>query len=78
MLRNIVGPPLALMGAVLAARSSFRVRYGGRQGSGTGVDDPFTGVGATLAAAAPLGSLFAPLGFAALQASCCAARAAPG
>jgi hypothetical protein len=61
MLRNIFGPLLALIGAVLAVRSSFRVPYGGHHGSGLRVDDLFTGVGITPAAAALLGSLFPAL-----------------
>jgi hypothetical protein len=68
MLRNIFGPLLALVGAVLAVWSPFRIWYGGRQGSDIRVDDLFTGVGATPADAALLGSLFLPLGFAALLA----------
>ncbi|CAG7638805.1 hypothetical protein [Actinacidiphila bryophytorum] len=68
MLRNIFGPLLALVGAVLAVWSPFRIWYGGRQGSDIRVDDLFTGAGATPADAALLGSLFLPLGFAALLA----------
>ncbi|WP_329178242.1 hypothetical protein [Streptomyces sp. NBC_01477] len=68
MLRNISGSLLALIGAVLAVQSPFRVWYGGRHGSDIRVDDLFTGVGVTPAAAALLGSLFLPLGFAALLA----------
>lgn len=58
MLRNIPGSLLALIGAVPAVRSSFRVRYGGCHGSDIRVGDLFTGVGATPATAALLGSLF--------------------
>lgn len=68
MLRNIFGSLLALIGAVLAVWSPFRIWYGGRQGSDIRVDDLFTGVGATPTDAALLGSLFLPLGFAALLA----------
>ncbi|SHL94228.1 hypothetical protein [Actinacidiphila paucisporea] len=68
MLRNIFGSLLALIGAALAVWSSFRVWYGGRHGTDIRVDDLFTGVGVTPATAALLGSLFLPLGFAALLA----------
>jgi hypothetical protein len=68
MLRNISGSLLALIGAVLAVWSPFRVWYGGRQGSDIRVDDLFTGAGASTADATPLGSLLLPFAFAALLA----------
>ncbi|MFG1809040.1 hypothetical protein [Streptomyces sp. NPDC049040] len=66
MLRNILGSLIALIGAALAVWSPFRIWYGGRHGSDIRVHDLFTGVGAGPADAALLGSLFLPLGFAAL------------
>jgi hypothetical protein len=68
MLRNISGSLLALIGAVLAVWSPFRVWYGGRQGSDIRVDDLFTGAGVSTADATPLGSLLLPFAFAALLA----------
>lgn len=45
MLRNISGPLLALVGAVLAVRSPFRIRYGRHQGSDIRVDGLFPEAG---------------------------------
>ncbi|MEU6853391.1 hypothetical protein ABZ901_26130 [Actinacidiphila alni] len=66
MFRTVVGSLLALIGAAGAVWSPFRAWYGGRHGSGIRVDDLFTGVGVTPDKAALLGSLFLPMGFAAL------------
>jgi hypothetical protein len=66
MVRNVVGSLLALAGAAAAVRSPFRSWYGGRHGSDIRVDDLFTSVGVTHHDAALLGSLFLPMGFAAL------------
>jgi hypothetical protein len=68
MLRNISGSLLALIGAVLAVWNPFRVWYGGRPGARIRVDGLFTGAGVTPDDAALLGSLFLPMGFAALLA----------
>ncbi|MGW5352110.1 hypothetical protein ACWERV_16575 [Streptomyces sp. NPDC004031] len=68
MLRNISGSLLALIGAVLAVWSPFRIWYGGRLGSRIRVDGLFTGAGVTPDDAALLGSLFLPMAFAALLA----------
>ncbi|WP_052397184.1 hypothetical protein [Streptomyces sp. NRRL F-5123] len=68
MLRNISGSLLALIGAVLAVWSPFRIWYGGRLGSRIRVDGLFTGAGVTPDDAALLGSLFLPMSFAALLA----------
>jgi hypothetical protein len=66
MIRTVFGSLLALIGAAIAVWSPFRSRYGGRHGSRFRVDDLFTGVGVTPDNAALLGSLFLPMGFAAL------------
>ncbi|WP_405582648.1 hypothetical protein [Streptomyces sp. NBC_01190] len=66
MIRNTLGSLLALAGAVVVVQSPFHPWYGGRHGTGIRVDDLFTSVGATPHDAAPLGSLFLPMGFAAL------------
>jgi len=66
MFRNILGSLLALAGAAAGVRSPFRPWYAGRHGSDIRVDDLFTGVGVTPHGAAPLDSLFLPMGFAAL------------
>jgi hypothetical protein len=66
MVRNILGSLLALAGAAAAVWCPFRAWYDGRHGSGIRVDDLFTGVGVTDRDAALLGSLFLPMGFAAL------------
>lgn len=66
MVRNIMGSLLALAGAAAAVWSPFRAWYDGRHGSNIRVDDLFTGVGVTDHDAALLGSLFLPMGFAAL------------
>ncbi|NUS12099.1 MAG: hypothetical protein HOY69_11960 [Streptomyces sp.] len=68
MLRNISGSLLALIGAVLAVWSPFRVWYGGRLGSDVRVDGLFTGAGVSPGGAALLGSLFLPMAFAAVLA----------
>lgn len=66
MVRNIMGSLLALAGATAAVWSPFRAWYDGRHGSDIRVNDLFTGVGVTDHDAALLGSLFLPMGFAAL------------
>lgn len=66
MIRTVFGSLLALIGAAIAVWSPFRSWYGGRHGSRFRVDDLFTGVGVTPDNAALLGSLFLPMGFAAL------------
>jgi 4-hydroxybenzoate polyprenyltransferase len=66
MIRNVLAPLLALIGAAAAVWSPFRAWYDGRHGSDIRVDDLFTGVGVTPDRAALLGSLFLPMGFAAL------------
>lgn len=66
MVRNIMGSLLALAGATAAVWCPFRAWYDGRHGSDIRVDDLFTGVGVTDHDAALLGSLFLPMGFAAL------------
>lgn len=66
MIRTILASVLALVGAAAAVWSPFRAWYDGRHGSDIRVDDLFTGVGVTPDRAALLGSLFLPLGFAAL------------
>lgn len=66
MVRNVVGSLLALAGATAAVWCPFRAWYGGRHGSDIRVNDLFTGVGVTDHDAALLGSLFLPMGFAAL------------
>ena len=66
MVRNVMGSLLALAGAAAAVWSPFRAWYDGRHGSDIRVNDLFTGVGVTDHDAALLGSLFLPMGFAAL------------
>jgi hypothetical protein len=66
MVRNFLASLLALAGAAIAVWSPFQPWYDGRNGTGVRVDDLFTGVGVTTRHAAPLGSLFLPMGFAAL------------
>lgn len=66
MIRNVVGSILSLAGAAVAVWSPFLAWYDGRQGSDIRVDDLFTDVGVTPHDAALLGSLFLPMGFAAL------------
>ncbi|BBA97901.1 hypothetical protein RVR_3872 [Actinacidiphila reveromycinica] len=66
MVRNIMGSLLALAGAAAAVWCPFRAWYDGRHGSDVRIDDLFTGVGVTGRDAALLGSLFLPMGFAAL------------
>ncbi|MEW1859041.1 MULTISPECIES: hypothetical protein [unclassified Streptomyces] len=66
MVRNVMGSLLALAGATAAVWCPFRAWYGGRHGSDIRVNDLFTGVGVTDHDAALLGSLFLPMGFAAL------------
>ncbi|WNI15940.1 hypothetical protein [Actinacidiphila sp. ITFR-21] len=66
MARSILGCLLALAGASAAVWGAFQPWYGGRRGADIRVDDLFTRVGVTAHDAAPLGSLFLPMGFAAL------------
>jgi hypothetical protein len=66
MIRTILGPLLSLAGAAAAVWSPFLDWYDSRQGSDIRVDDLFTDVGVTPHDAALLGSLFLPMGFAAL------------
>jgi hypothetical protein len=66
MIRKVLGPLLSLVGAAAAVWSPFQAWYDGRQGSDIRVDDLFTDVGVTPHDAALLGSLFLPMGFAAL------------
>ncbi|MFC4033662.1 hypothetical protein ACFO3J_19555 [Streptomyces polygonati] len=66
MVRNILATLLALIGAEAAVWSPFLPWYGGRHGSDIRMDDLFTSVGVTPHHAPLLGSLFLPMGFAAL------------
>jgi hypothetical protein len=66
MVRNVLGSLLALAGAAAAVWSPFRGWYDGRRGSDIRIDDLFRSVGVTTRDAALLGSLFLPMGFAAL------------
>ncbi|THA73905.1 hypothetical protein E6R60_23205 [Streptomyces sp. A0642] len=66
MIRNVLGPVLALLGAAAAVLSPFRDWYDGRLGRHYGVDDLFTGV--TGAHPGVLGSILLPFLFAAVLA----------
>lgn len=66
MIRSVLGSLLALAGAAVAVWSPFHAWYDGRHGTGIRVDDLFRHVGVSTRDAAVLGSLFLPMGFAAL------------
>ena len=66
MIRNVLGPVLALLGAAAAVLSPFRDWYDGRLGRHYGIDGLFTGI--TGAHPAVLGSVLLPFLFAAVLA----------
>ena len=66
MIRSVLGPVLALLGAAAAVLSPFRDWYDGRLGRHYGIDDLFTGI--TGAHPGVLGSVLLPFLFAAVLA----------
>lgn len=66
MIRNAIGSLMGLVGATAAVWSPFRAWYDGRPGRDYRIEELFSGSGVTTDPPALLGSLLAPMIFAAL------------